>query len=355
MTSTPKSDPTPTAVARAIYIDFETLRTDPPHLALLGVLVGSDDEALEQLILDPRLAPAHKAKPQRTGVITADDAVGTILNLARIDDAPIVGWSNFDRSRLLDACPELASEISDRYVNALAIARRWRQTVHPHRPVIRADRFAARHTLDQYAQIAGYTHIRILQEGRPAHWIRHTLRQLAANGGRYRRITREAKRDWHRVLDYNRHDLLALRHIFLTATRELHLWRAYERTRFCVNAGRRPICFLPGSRSRRLEALLERTGTRSWAFITAWNPGSRPVSAQENAQRHAKLVRAIDALGLAWLPGEGIGADPSWTPEQGLMVLNISRAKAISLGRQFGQLAIVFGRRGESACLVPTT
>jgi hypothetical protein len=351
----PQNPATPsTAAAPAIYIDFETLRTDPPHPALLGVLVGSDGEELEQLILDPKLAPAQRAKPQRTRVVAAADAVDTILNLAQIDDGPIVGWSYFDRDRLIEARPDLAREISERYVNALQTARRWRQKVHPGFSVEPADPFSPRHTLDRYARLAGYRDLRKLETGKPATWIRHALKGLAANDGRYRRITPEAKRDWHRLLEYNRHDLLALRQIFLTATRELQLWRAYEQTRFCVDAGRRRICFVAGSRSRRLDALLERTGTRSWAFITAWNPGSRALSAEENAQRHSQLLQAVDALGLAWLPGEGVGADPSWTPEQSIMILNITRAQATGLGRQFEQLAIVAGRRGEAASLLST-
>lgn len=340
--------------ARAIFIDFETVKTDPPQPALLGVLIGSGGEALEQVILDPRLAPARRAKPLRTRAATAGDAVDTVLNLARVEDVPIVGWSNFDRDRLIDARPDLASEIRDRYVNALPIARRWRQKVHPHYPIPKAGPFAARHTLDKYARLAGYDQVRILEKGRPAHWIRHTLQQLAANDGRYRGITPEAKRDWHQLLEYNRHDLLALRCIVLAAARELELWHAYERTRFCVHEGPRRICFMAGSRSPRLDALLERTRTRTWAFITAWNPNSEALSRDENDRRHAGLVRAIEALGLATLPGEGIGADPAWPAEQSLMVLDITRARAVSLGRQFGQLAIVAGRRGEPPKLVST-
>ena len=40
-------------------------------------------------------------------------------------------------------------------------------------------------------------------------------------------------------------------------------------------------------------------------------------------------------------------------PEQSLLILDISRGKAISLGQRFGQLAIVVGRRGQASALVP--
>lgn len=48
---------------------------------------------------------------------------------------------------------------------------------------------------------------------------------------------------------------------------------------------------------------------------------------------------------------EGIGEGASWPPERSLLILNISRGKAISLGQRFGQLAIVVGRRGEASRL----
>jgi hypothetical protein len=59
---------------------------------LIGVLTGTGGEDLEQLIVDPRLAPARVAKRERLRVANWPDAVGEI---------------------------------------ALEIARPWRQKVHP--------------------------------------------------------------------------------------------------------------------------------------------------------------------------------------------------------------------------------
>jgi hypothetical protein len=47
---------------RAIYLDFESIKEDPPRPALLGILVASDEGGFEQLVLDPILAGAAKAK-----------------------------------------------------------------------------------------------------------------------------------------------------------------------------------------------------------------------------------------------------------------------------------------------------
>jgi len=346
-----RSDPS----RRAIYIDIESLKTDPRHIAIIGVLTGGDGEDLAQLIVDPRLAPARVAKRDRLRVAGLTEAVTELAQRAADEDRRIIGWSNFDRDRLIEARPDLANEIRARYLNALEIARPWRQKVHPSFKIERADQFSPKHTLDQYARLAGYGPVRALEGANPARWIRHTLKQLEANGGRYRGITPEAKRDWHRLLEYNRHDLLALRQVVLTAAKELELWRAYERTRFCVEDGHRRICFMAGSRNARLDALLARRGAMRWAFITAWNPASEQLSAAENARRHAELRAAVGALGLEALEGEGVGEDQAWPPERSLLILNISRGKAISLGRRFGQLGIVIGRRGESSHLVPSS
>ncbi len=230
---------TSTDAQRAIYVDFECLATEPPHPALLGVLVGSGDEQFEPIITDDRLAPARVAR-RTLRVATASAAAGEVVTRANAENRRIVGWSFFDRDRLIEASPALEADINARYVNALQIARPWRRTLHPNVAMAREDRFAPKHTLDKYAALAGYPEAAKLRNAAPAKWIRHTLRQLQATRGRYGRTTSETKRDWHRLLlAYNRHDCLALRHIVLKASRELECWRAYERTQFCVDDGAR--------------------------------------------------------------------------------------------------------------------
>lgn len=339
---------------RAIFIDIESLRTRPPRVVIVGILTGGEGEQLEQLVVDPAFASACAAKRSILRAVSWNEAVHGIVGRAHREDRRIVGWSNFDRDGLIGACPQLEDSIRKRYVNALDVARPWRANVHPTFRIQRADGFSPRHTLDQYARLAGYNDEGAFENATPAKWIRHLLAQLQAREGEYRWVTREARRDWHKVLEYNRHDLLALRHITCQATRELELWRAYQSTSFCVGTGARPVCFRAGSRSSRLDALLARQGATRWAFITAWNPGSVPLSSVENARRHAELCAAVGAMGLATLEGEGIGRDPSWPPERSLLILGISRVRAVALGRHFGQLAIVAGRHGEPSRLLPT-
>ena len=336
----------------AIYVDFECLATKPPHPALLGVLVGFRDEHFEQIITDDRLAPARVASTTLQ-VATAFVAAGEVVDRANAENRRIVGWSLFDRDRLIEASPALKADINARYVNALQIARPWRARLHPKVAMEREDRFAPRHTLDKYADLAGYPDAARLRDAAPADWIRHTLRQLESTKGRYRRTTKETKRDWHTLLEYNRHDCLALRHIVLRATRELECWRAYETTRFCVEDGARRVCFMAGSRSSKLDALLRRHGADHWAFLTAWNPGSVSLPRNANDTRQRELENQLAADGYTLLRGKGVGKDPEWPAEDSVLVLGIPRRQAVTMGRRFGQLAIVAGRRGSPPRLVP--
>ena len=91
---------------RAIFVDFECLATEPPHPALLGVLVGSGDEQFEQIITDDRLAPARVAR-RTLRVATASAAAGEVVARANAENRRIVGWSFFDRDRLIEASPAL--------------------------------------------------------------------------------------------------------------------------------------------------------------------------------------------------------------------------------------------------------
>lgn len=104
---------------RTIYIDIEALKTEPPHVAILGVLSGDTGESIEQLIVDPRLAPARVAKRDRLRVVEFTTAVRELVRRAADDDVPMIGWSEFDRDRLIETCPDLAPAIAGRYVNAL--------------------------------------------------------------------------------------------------------------------------------------------------------------------------------------------------------------------------------------------
>lgn len=106
-----------------------------------------------------------------------------------------------------------------------------------------------------------------------------------------------------------------------------------------------------GERCRALDRLLAARACRRWAFVTAWNPGSEPFPIWRNAARSRHLAHALGRLGYRFLPGLGVPGEGSWKPEVSLLVLGMPVARALRIGRQFGQNAIVAGRRGGASAL----
>jgi hypothetical protein len=130
------------------------------------------------------------------------------------------------------------------------------------------------------------------------------------------------------------------------------LFEAYGRTTFVADTPRGRLLLRVGRRSAELDDLLAAHGVATWAYVTAFNPGSRLLPAEANAARRRELERVIAARGFAAYPGEGIGDDGRWPPEPSLLVLGIGRTDAMHLGREFGQLAIVYGELGQEAELI---
>jgi hypothetical protein len=130
------------------------------------------------------------------------------------------------------------------------------------------------------------------------------------------------------------------------------LWRAYERTVLCATVDGSDIRIRPGHTSPSLDRVLETRAVSTWAYITAWNPGSTELSRSENDVRHARLKEELMHLGYEAFEGHGEPADSDWAPEQSLLVLGVSEEDAVAIGRSFGQSAIVAGERGSTAKLV---
>ena len=93
------------------------------------------------------------------------------------------------------------------------------------------------------------------------------------------------------------------------------LRRLYHATRYVATEGAAEIAVRIGEPSPLLDALLGRPGVETAAFITAWNPGSRPLDLAANAAAAAQLAALVAALGLASLPQQGIPAEPGWGVE----------------------------------------
>ncbi|MEO8259480.1 MAG: DUF3293 domain-containing protein [Acidobacteriota bacterium] len=130
------------------------------------------------------------------------------------------------------------------------------------------------------------------------------------------------------------------------------LWDAYSQSTYLARTSRGEIRIHPGQSTPDLDALLSEAGAAQWAYLTACNPNSERLPPEENGQRQNALRQAVQDRGLTFFEGEGVLDAAVWPPEPSFLILDISADDARSLGRQFGQLAIVVGRPGQVALLM---
>ena len=126
---------------------------------------------------------------------------------------------------------------------------------------------------------------------------------------------------------------------------------AYEKALYVV-FGRPELVIRIGEPNPDLDELLEAEGAATAAYITAANPRGEATSAWKNEIANAALVETQTQAGYRCFEGEGRDPQGRWRPERSALVVGISRADAESVGRGFGQNAIVFVERGRAPELV---
>lgn len=94
--------------------------------------------------------------------------------------------------------------------------------------------------------------------------------------------------------------------------------------------------------NKDLNDLMAKNNATEWAYITAFNLYSNVLTDLENLDRHLQLQEVTKSF-LTY-EGHGVGTDSSWEPELSLLVIGISKAEAILIGKKFEQNAIVYGK-----------
>jgi len=135
------------------------------------------------------------------------------------------------------------------------------------------------------------------------------------------------------------------------------LAEAYRLATYVVDTPQGELRFTIGHRSARLDRLLAGLGVERAAFLTAANPGSRRLSAEENSARTTRLGEQLQEqlaeAGLVALAGEGRDESGDWR-ERSFLVPGIEREAALALARKLGQAAFVLLESGRPPKLVPT-
>lgn len=119
------------------------------------------------------------------------------------------------------------------------------------------------------------------------------------------------------------------------------LLEAYRATKFRVFA-QTSFDLSVDDKSEPLLELFKLHDRHSAAFLTAWNPGSRPTSEEENRRAAARMEAELTRRNLPWIAGIGVDPSGEWPGEESVLVLGIDRETAIAVGYQFEQNAIVW-------------
>ena len=126
----------------------------------------------------------------------------------------------------------------------------------------------------------------------------------------------------------------------------------YLNTTYRVTGVTPAIDIRVGAPSRELDALLDQHAARCWAFVTAWNPGSKKLDAAENQRRQDALEAEVKQGGYVFYRGAGVPDEKDWVPEESLLIVGIDSGDAVKLGKKFAQAAIVTGERSAPAQLI---
>jgi hypothetical protein len=116
---------------------------------------------------------------------------------------------------------------------------------------------------------------------------------------------------------------------------------AYEATTYWVSRGSDEFGLKIGVPSPEIGEIFGYHGVGTAAFITAYNPFSRPISLDDNERAQERLRRDLHAVSKLVLNGRGEGAS-DWPPEPSFLAIGLTREQAESLGRQYDQHAIVW-------------
>mgnify|MGYP002527783628 CR=1 FL=1 len=131
-----------------------------------------------------------------------------------------------------------------------------------------------------------------------------------------------------------------------------NLWEEYRRTKFWVDDQSHRFFIIVDELSPELDRLLTLHHAKEWAYRTAHNPRPQRMTAGDHNRRNQRLLKRMLGHGFPCFKGKGVGEEGEWPPEDSYLILGISRLDAISLEVEFGQNAIVVGRRGKAPEIV---
>ncbi len=192
---------------RALYIDFEGNKDAPP--VLLGVhRVGRGLQPhVQQDTTDPLFAGLV---PRYLPLL---DAVRNVVVRAEANNRLIVAWTLHELEVVRRDCAadaDLVARFEARYVNAYAVAKRWRNRVHG------GDK-PDEGTLYAWLELIGWP---VSEEAEAGH-VGDTLRSLRRTLEGGRTLSTSQLGAWDRLVAHNHLDCVGMRRLCLMASAEL--------------------------------------------------------------------------------------------------------------------------------------
>jgi hypothetical protein len=107
-----------------------------------------------------------------------------------------------------------------------------------------------------------------------------------------------------------------------------------------------PLEIRIGPVSPALDVWLKEQGAETFAFITAWNPYSKPMPEAANRLRNTLLEMRLRETARLVLAGAGVSPTGEWPPEESFFAVDLGPETAVHLATVFEQNAILYWKRG---------
>lgn len=130
-----------------------------------------------------------------------------------------------------------------------------------------------------------------------------------------------------------------------------HLIDAYHLATYLSSCLSTPIRI--GECHTELDTILEKYRKNTWAYITAYNPYSRILTAPQNRERNENLRRVISSF--TYFDGESIDPNGVWPSESSYLIIGVNIEKAKRISAKFQQNAFLFGEIKQSAMIIFNT
>jgi hypothetical protein len=206
---------------RAVFIDFEGTRDDPP--TLLGVYQARNG-SFRQTVLEQALRPASGYRsPRVSWPVDEDSPAGAFERLRDVVEAKglrVFAWTKLEQRtvrKLLVDSPRLRKFWADRVEDAIPYAKAWKRRAHPDKRMPNK-KGRGPNTLENYEKLVGLKRHNIHGWGLTGKRIR-AVRAALARRGSMKKLTRTQKGYWTNLLIHNRDDCVGLAEVLKAATR----------------------------------------------------------------------------------------------------------------------------------------